>query len=284
MSTEQQIEAECCAAVSNGLTKSFYANFLGLIVVAGALWAIAPWQTAIIAIFLRIVSIGFTHVNALRMKDAVESQSDPSRSIKIFLIGVVFGGISWASILYPVSTDNLFTFPGIALIIVMTLGIAMVALMLAPMRIALLIFLLTYVTGIAIYLGLNYAVLGPLPIFVVVLLAMAVLSSAQNLSKLTVEMARTQIENGQLTMKLQEALASAEELSRTDSLTGLANRRAFEEHVLTKMESENTSALLALDLDHFKRINDQEGHAVGDIVCLQQSDICALVYQLPAKR
>lgn len=58
------------------------------------------------------------------------------------------------------------------------------------------------------------------------------------------------------------------ELSGTDSLTGLANRFYFEEHLGSELaRSERTGRNLAvvfLDLDHFKRFNDNFGHDVGD--------------------
>jgi diguanylate cyclase (GGDEF)-like protein len=62
------------------------------------------------------------------------------------------------------------------------------------------------------------------------------------------------------------------QLALTDSLTGLPNRRAWEEEVQERSargESDNGSICLALfDLDHFKSINDRFGHIAGDeILC-----------------
>ena len=58
--------------------------------------------------------------------------------------------------------------------------------------------------------------------------------------------------------------------SRIDSLTGLGNRRSFESE-LARLErrlvdQDATAALVIGDIDHFKRINDEHGHGVGDIV------------------
>lgn len=55
-----------------------------------------------------------------------------------------------------------------------------------------------------------------------------------------------------------------------DSLTGLPNRRYFQEYSQTKMEAQQRAggkiALAVLDLDGFKQINDQYGHDIGDLV------------------
>ncbi|NVZ19845.1 diguanylate cyclase [Pseudomonas costantinii] len=57
-------------------------------------------------------------------------------------------------------------------------------------------------------------------------------------------------------------------LSITDSLTGIHNRRYFQDRLKAEMVRLNrlsgALSLIMLDIDHFKRINDQYGHAVGD--------------------
>jgi diguanylate cyclase (GGDEF)-like protein/PAS domain S-box-containing protein len=62
-------------------------------------------------------------------------------------------------------------------------------------------------------------------------------------------------------------------LARFDTVTGLVNRREFIEQLemlLRKVErSSHQFALLFLDLDHFKPVNDTHGHAVGDILLEQ---------------
>jgi diguanylate cyclase len=50
-----------------------------------------------------------------------------------------------------------------------------------------------------------------------------------------------------------------------DPLTGLRNRRSFDAEVIQTLAQDNAACLLIVDLDHFKRINDQYGHAVGDL-------------------
>ena len=64
-----------------------------------------------------------------------------------------------------------------------------------------------------------------------------------------------------------------EQLSVTDALTGLANRRQFDQHLYREwqrsMRNRQALSLLLVDIDHFKRYNDHYGHLAGD-ACLRQ--------------
>ena len=73
----------------------------------------------------------------------------------------------------------------------------------------------------------------------------------------------------QLNLRLQAAKISAEEQAYTDTLTGLKNRRAMEHVMARKSGGGMPYALMHIDLDFFKRVNDTLGHAAGDYV-LQQ--------------
>lgn len=56
------------------------------------------------------------------------------------------------------------------------------------------------------------------------------------------------------------------QLSETDELTGLANRRPFTESLARLLASKEEGALIMLDVDHFKAFNDCFGHPAGDRV------------------
>ncbi len=68
--------------------------------------------------------------------------------------------------------------------------------------------------------------------------------------------------------KVRGHLAAAEQRSRTDLLTGLANRLALDDFLraaqMAAMESGNALSIILLDIDHFKAFNDQFGHQFGD--------------------
>jgi diguanylate cyclase (GGDEF)-like protein len=69
---------------------------------------------------------------------------------------------------------------------------------------------------------------------------------------------------------LEETLRTAQRLADHDTLTGLRNRRAFERDLAAFQAqfAHRQLALMLLDIDHFKRINDRFGHETGDGVLL----------------
>lgn len=75
------------------------------------------------------------------------------------------------------------------------------------------------------------------------------------------------IATGLVALVLQRLIARVRHLTRRDALTGLLNRRALEEQLArlqAQVDRGRGHALVVLDVDHFKRINDELGHAGGD--------------------
>lgn len=74
-------------------------------------------------------------------------------------------------------------------------------------------------------------------------------------------------------LALEQARDRLEELALQDGLTGIANRRCFDQRLAAEWNRAQRSgrplALLLIDVDHFKNLNDSHGHVAGD-ECLQQ--------------
>jgi diguanylate cyclase (GGDEF)-like protein len=90
------------------------------------------------------------------------------------------------------------------------------------------------------------------------------------------------------TRELEEANQRLAQLAQSDPLTGLANRRYFaqraDQEIARARRNQTQVAMLMIDIDHFKSINDTWGHAMGDEVlrnfavtanCLRSSDLLA---------
>lgn len=75
--------------------------------------------------------------------------------------------------------------------------------------------------------------------------------------------------------QLDANLTSIERMALFDTVTGLPNRSHFRsqcDHLLSRMDTDGRAALLFIDLDRFKSVNDTLGHAAGDILLAQVAD------------
>jgi diguanylate cyclase (GGDEF)-like protein len=103
-------------------------------------------------------------------------------------------------------------------------------------------------------------VLGPTTLLVAILLISL-------MAILVVRLRRSMIAQNKTVLELRASEAQAHHLALHDSLTGLANRVLFEEKLsrsLSRASRGERSAVLVLDLDRFKNVNDTLGHQAGD--------------------
>ena len=88
---------------------------------------------------------------------------------------------------------------------------------------------------------------------------------------------RTQIRRRRYQERMRETYEQSLALALIDSLTGLYNRRYLFSHLSRLMsdtaDRQKPLALLVVDVDHFKEVNDTHGHAIGDEVLKQLTDV-----------
>ncbi len=103
-----------------------------------------------------------------------------------------------------------------------------------------------------------------------------------DLRQQTQRLQQADIEKNGLLERLREQSEAFERQAREDALTGLANRRAFDELLAYEFaragRSDQPLCVALVDLDHFKRINDEHSHAAGDAalrtVAARMSALC----------
>lgn len=97
------------------------------------------------------------------------------------------------------------------------------------------------------------------------------------------ELHRANDRQGRMLVQLEEARRQMAVLAHTDTLTGLANRRSFTDHLhqeLARLQrGADPACLLMLDVDHFKRVNDTQGHHAGDLALQHVASLCREVFR-----
>ena len=94
-----------------------------------------------------------------------------------------------------------------------------------------------------------------------------ILSNTQKLTNTSNDLKQELAQSSQEMLKLKAELDEVKQVARTDGLTGLLNRSAFNKELANLChQGENHIALALFDLDHFKKINDTFGHLLGDKV------------------
>lgn len=91
--------------------------------------------------------------------------------------------------------------------------------------------------------------------------------------QLEARVAQRTVELAEKADALEEANDKLQVLANIDGLTGVLNRRAFVEQLEMLARVKPNVALLMIDIDHFKRINDTYGHVVGDQVLQRLSSL-----------
>ncbi|MEG3639524.1 GGDEF domain-containing protein [Magnetococcus sp. PR-3] len=112
-----------------------------------------------------------------------------------------------------------------------------------------------------------------------------VLNMYDGLSSRTLELMRERVERKKAEAQLREANRLLEEQAVTDQLTGLFNRRhfdeVFEQELRRAKREQRVLSYIMLDIDHFKKLNDHYGHLQGDIALKKVGEILIEICRRP---
>ncbi len=222
------------------------------------------WMLAacfLLATFLAAATAG-------RVKGAIERKSPIKKAMVLWLSMEFVATAFWGTLLAPMSESGITGAERATITAVILVTLATACLFASNAK----VMSKTAIAGfaatalpISVY---HYAEYGLLMIAGAALMFGCLIHLISRKQQEAVQNLRTELENGRLTKQLRKALGTAQYLSSHDSLTGLLNRRDFETTAkkLRQSHSHSSMAIILLDLDHFKKINDRFGHATGDEV------------------
>ncbi|WP_376695440.1 ligand-binding sensor domain-containing protein [Wenzhouxiangella sp. EGI_FJ10305] len=109
------------------------------------------------------------------------------------------------------------------------------------------------------------------------LLGLVALATQWRMRRLEMRAHHLRVQVEEKTRELKQQAENFERQARIDQLTGLANRRAFDEWLAEEFrrsrDEDRPLSLVIMDLDHFKRVNDEYSHLVGDEVMCIVADV-----------
>jgi two-component system cell cycle response regulator len=99
----------------------------------------------------------------------------------------------------------------------------------------------------------------------------------QTYERMNRELQQAKQEAEELALKLRDANEILQQLANHDALTGLYNRRYFDDFIKREFERSRrytrTLAFILIDIDHFKSVNDNYGHQMGDTVLREMGEL-----------
>jgi len=261
---------------------AIYLSLVGVAVLTVCVAGEGRARAVLPVVLLRLASLLNNHRLSHQILVALSRKEDCSTDLHYLSIGIGTGAGIWGLFLVALGPVNQLSL-GVVLVCIVLIVVYMLQVMLTsyhpPSMRAVLI---GSSCGTAAPLILAWGSNGPWLLFAFTILIMVMVMVASLLERQARWLVIMQLRNKQAAQRLTranqtatEALSQAMWLASRDSLTGLLNRGTFARNfVMRSAESAHAQRYIALiDLDHFKAINDCNGHLVGDQVLVNVSQI-----------
>ena len=267
---DAEVRDEVIRGMAEREAHSLTANLIGWMVCCVAAAALPNAEAFVVPLLLRLVAMATTRIASNRLRAQLAVGQPVEGSVNFIGFTLAFGGVTWALTLQPLLAIGSLTSPAIAIIGICIIAVSMITIIAGPIPRALFAFTLGFALTFLAEMALSANGPDPWMISAMMIMLLAVASFSLFFALQQRCAIEIMVENRCLGDELQSALAHAEYLSTHDPLTGLLNRRALSE---TDMRAGAERVhLLAIDLDHFKRINDRHGHSTGDAVLVATAD------------
>lgn len=252
---------------------AIYSSVLGVGLIVALQWTRAPATLLVAFVVLRFASLLHNHWLARRLL-RVQTLHQAGRLPLRLLAGVAFAGVSWGLPVWMIA-DVPFDGPDLVMVVLPLVATVLMLITATYWGQSMVVFIAPMWLTIGARLAQeSWAMAWPLLAGIAVLLAVVTIYGRQvhrqSCEGVAAELLSRRLSEDlqQANTRLEAALQQAMDLATRDPLTGLLNRRAMVERVDAEgarlARQGQSAAVLLLDLDHFKLVNDAHGHAVGD--------------------
>ncbi len=269
-----EIEARLADQLITQMAIAVYPTLCGSLLVLMSAWNL-PFRSAINAILIvRAIALVHDLYWAQQVRKSLDKRQLDHRAMRRLTWGYGFSCFIWSSLVWPIAPQPMIDVPMFLIFSATLIATCMFVVSSAYHRPTMHATIIGAVLATVPKIIQIYPITGPVvplgyALYIAILLAFGrgIERQARSIVQQTMRRRRVSYRLADANAALQLALNNANWLADHDILTNLRNRRAFARELQEQFRhSDQATCLMLIDIDHFKRINDQLGHAIGDTV------------------